>query len=309
MNSRTLLLTAPSKLQWKEQELPPIGRHDLLVETRVGAISLGTELPRYRGDARGSSPASYPAMTGYESLGTVLARGAAVQHIHVGERVVSFYGHQTHAVIPADRVTAVPEDVSDEVALLVILTGDVANGLRKLVPAVNEAVLVTGAGAIGLLAVWVLKALGAPAVDVIEPQANRRTMALRLGARNAIAPEDVTTLREPYATGIECSSRDSAFTMLQEAMGPQGRVCVLSDGNIEPLTLAPAFHERELTIVGSSDCPDYASHARWYFPIAGETGQELEQLFDLRIPSDELPDTFARLATGTITAMKALVRY
>ncbi|HEV2127086.1 MAG TPA: hypothetical protein VGR22_00530 [Thermomicrobiales bacterium] len=72
--------------------------------------------------------------------------------------------------------------------------------------------------------------------------------------------------------------------------------------------LAPMFHERELIVIGSSDRPDYAAHARWYFPIVHGTGHELERLFDLRISAAELPDTFAPLAAGSTTA-KVLVRY
>src|SRR5690242_2886420 len=109
MNSRALLLMAPGYLRWVEEELPPIGPDDLLIETRAGAVSIGTELPQYRGDARGSTPLDYPRMTGYESVGVVLARGAAVRQVQVGERVVAAYGHRTRAVIPADRVIVVPK--------------------------------------------------------------------------------------------------------------------------------------------------------------------------------------------------------
>lgn len=309
MTGRALLLIAPRQLRWVEEVLPPIGPNDLLVETRVGAVSLGAELPQYRGDARSSAPLSYPRMTGYESLGIVLARGAMVREVQVGQRVVACYGHRTHAVIPANRVIVVPRDVSDELALLVILSGDVATGVRKLGPILHEPILVTGAGAIGLLAVFVLAALGASAVDVIEPQPDRRAKAVRLGARTAVAPQDVTVLSEAYAGGIECSSRTVAFAVLQQRLQHGGRICVLADGNIEPLTLTPVFHERELTVIGSSDCRDYASHAQWYFPIVRGSGHELAQLFDKRILAAELADAFARLADRGLTATKVLVLY
>jgi len=168
-HARSLLLTGPSQLRWVEEELPPLGAEDLLVETRAGAISIGSELPRYRGVARASRPPCYPAMTGYESLGTVIARGGAALAIPIGGRVVGFYGHRTHAVVPQGKVIAVPAGITDELALLAILTCDVAKGIRKIAPRPHERVLVTGGGAIGLLTVWTLAALGAGAVDLIEP--------------------------------------------------------------------------------------------------------------------------------------------
>jgi alcohol dehydrogenase len=308
MLSRSLLLAAPRQLQWVARELPPLGPHDLLIETRAGAISIGSELPHYRGTSRNSAPATYPRMTGYENVGIVLARGAAVRRVRVGDRVVSFYGHRTHAVVPERKAIVVPPQLDDALALLLILSGDVATGVRKLGPARREPVLVTGAGAIGLLSVFVLTALGAPVVAVVEPRAARRALALQLGAGSAVAPEAIGSTGA-YAGGLECSSSDAAFALLQTRLRHGGRICILADGNIEPLTLAPDFHERELAVGGSSDCPDYHAHARWYFTVARRAAPALAQLFDLHVPADELPDTFERLAAGATEAIKVLVRY
>ena len=46
------------------------------------AISLGTELPHFRGDSRGSRPDTYPRMTGYEACAAMKADDA-VKHIPV----------------------------------------------------------------------------------------------------------------------------------------------------------------------------------------------------------------------------------
>ena len=119
----------------------------------------------------------------------------------------------------------------------------------------------TGAGVIGLLTVWTLAKLGV-VVDVVEPDAARRALAARLGARRAVVGPD--QLDDAYALGLECSSRDAAFELLQARMAHDGRLCVLSDGNLEPLTLTPHFHARELSVVGSSDGWDYHAHAAWF---------------------------------------------
>ncbi|MBD0323981.1 MAG: hypothetical protein ICV72_11440, partial [Aldersonia sp.] len=108
-------------------------------------------------------------MTGYESVGIVLERGVDVRRVRVGDRVVGFYGHRTHAVVAERKVIVVPPALPDELAIRAILSCDVAAGIAKLGEGIAEPVLVTGAGAIGLLAVFVLLRRGAPAVDVIEP--------------------------------------------------------------------------------------------------------------------------------------------
>jgi alcohol dehydrogenase len=245
-------------------------------------------------------------MTGYENVAVVRACGAAVRHLRPGDRVVATYGHRSHAVIPAHKAVPVPEGIADELAILNVLSGDVATGIARL-GTPPESVLVTGAGAIGLLAVFVLRALGVAHIDVVEPDAGRRDLALALGARRALTPEEIGSPDERYAAGVECASRAAACTLLQTQVRHGGRIVILADGNLEPLVLDPLFHERELTVCGSSDCPDYHAHARWYF--AQLAAAPLDRLFTLHIAAAELPATFARLADDPARPVKVLVHY
>jgi alcohol dehydrogenase len=309
MKRHSLLLTGPRNLEWVEEELPPPGPREVLIRTDAGAISVGSELPLYRCDARRSSTIRYPLMTGYESVGTVVEVGTRVRDFSVGERVVAFYGHRTHAVIHEDRAVPVPDGVSDGLALLVILTCDVAKGVRKVSPRPEEPVLITGGGAIGILTLFVLRAYGVRSVDLVEPQEERRSLAAKLGARKVMAPETAADEAGDYPFGFECSARGAAFSLLQEKARHGGRICVLSDGNLEPLALSPSFHEKELTVVGSSDGWDYHEHARWYFEVIRDGCPELEDLFESRVEVEELPETFEKLASDEISPLKLLVDY
>ena len=308
MQRESLMLLEPRRLAWITEELPPLQPDEALVRTTAGAVSVGTELPQYTGAERATVRRQYPRMTGYESVGVVVERGAAVQGLEIGDRVVAFYGHRTLGVVPALKAIKVPDGVSDALAVLAILTCDVAKGIRKLAPKPAEPALVTGAGAIGLLTLWVLRAYGVRFVDVVEPRAERRALALRLGARRAVAPGEPLE-QALYAAGFECSARDAAFALLQDRMQAGGRICMLADGNVEPLTLAPTFHTKELTVIGSSDGWDYQQHARWYFERVKDGMPALEALFDEQVTAAELPATFARMARGERTPVKVLVRY
>ncbi len=171
----------------------------------------------------------------------------------------------------------------------------------------EEPVLVAGAGAIGLLTVYVLRAYGTRNIDVIEPRSERRTMAGMLGARSATKPEAL--LSEGYAVAFECSGHDDGFSLLQRKLRIGGRLCVLSDGNLEPLVLSPEFHEKELSVVGSSDGWDYREHARWFFDVAHGADTSLEKIFDLRLAAENLPRAFENLANGMVRPVKVLVDY
>ncbi len=309
MHRHSLLLTGPRQLKWVNENLPPLQPHEVLIQTIAGAISIGSELPLYCGTARSSESIRYPRMTGYESAGVVIGCGSRVQRFQVGDRVIAFYGHRTYATIPEAKAIAVPNDVPDALALLSILTCDVSKGIRKVAPQPNEPTLITGAGTIGLLTIFMLKALGVQTIDVLEPRAEGRRMALQLGASIAMSPEKITTGSERYSAAFECSSRNDAFELMQANMKREGRICILADGNVEPLTLTPAFHEKELMIVGSSDGWDYREHAKWFFNIALEHASDLENLFDYHTSADDLLATFELLSTGAIVPIKVLVRY
>ena len=300
-------MTATRRVEWVTEELPALRSGEVLVRTEAGSISVGSELPLYRGDAGSGSPARYPLMTGYENVGTVVGCGDDVGSVRPGHRVFASYGHRTHGVLREEKVVKVPPDVSDAPALLAILSCDVAKGIRKVAPRPEEPVLVAGAGAIGLLTVFVLRAYGVRVVDVIEPAGDRRALAERLGARSAVAPQALVT--DEYSAAFECSGRDAAFSVLQRRLGLDGRLCVLSDGNVEPLVLRPEFHEKELAVVGSSDGWDYREHARWYFDVVRESGTGLGGIFDLRVDAEELPRTFEDLANGKVRPVKILVNY
>lgn len=309
MQRRSLLLVAPWQLEWVEEELPALMPNEVLVQTIAGAVSVGSELPLYRGDHRGSQPISYPRMTGYESLARVLACSIAVQNVSAGDRVVSTYGHRSHDVLKETALIPVPGDIAGPAALLSILSCDVTKGITKMNVQPHDRVMITGAGTIGLLTLFNLKARGVITVDVIEPLATRRDLALRLGATTAFAPNEAPPDEERYQAAFECSSRDQAFNLLQQRMIHGGRICILADGNIEPLVLSPRFHEQELMVVGSSDGEDYPGHARWFFDRARGSSETLERLYEIETTANELPTVFEQIAQASIPPMKVLVRY
>jgi alcohol dehydrogenase len=309
INAKSLYLTSQRQLQWVTEALPPLSTHDILVRTTAGAISMGSELPLYCGTSRVSDPIQYPRMTGYESVGVVMACGADVQKVRVGDRVVAFYGHRTHAIVPEAKVIVVPDDITDPLALLVILTCDAASGVRKLVPMPEEAALITGAGAMGLLTLFILKAYGSTHIDIVEPRQERHALAYQFGARTVLFPQDLAGANESYTVAFECSSRNKAFALLQGQMQHNGRICIIADGNFEPLTLTPAFHEKELKVVGTSNGWNYHEHAVWYFQAVRQNSTRLEQLFEKEIAQSELVATFERLAGSSSRPVKVLVHY
>ena len=307
--AKSLLLYDPQTLKWNEDMLPIVGDDDVIIETIAGAISIGSEMPRYRGNSREIQSPDYPLMTGYESYGRITGVGKNIPEQLIGEKVLAFYGHSTHAVLPFKDVIFAPSRIPPPTALLAILTCDVAKGIRKLNIKADERVLISGAGAIGLISIWLLKKYGIQSIHVLELNAERRDKALALGANVAVHPAEAQFWADDFEVGIECSNQDSAFQILQEKMTHQGRIAVLSDGNVEPLRLSAHFHHKELTLIGSSDGWDYQRHAIWFWQAVEDDHSLAETLFDLTIPHMDLSVTFFKLWKDLINPVKVLINY
>ena len=73
----------------------------------------------------GLYPAKFPFTPGGEGAGLVEAVGEGVTSLKVGDRVgyVASGTYATHVTLPADRLLALPEGVSDEDAAAVMLKG------------------------------------------------------------------------------------------------------------------------------------------------------------------------------------------
>jgi threonine 3-dehydrogenase len=195
---------------------PEIGPTDVLVRVRAASIC-GTDLHIYGWD-RWSASRIHPPMTfGHEFCGTVERVGAEVERIQPGE-FVSAEMHvncnhcrpcrvgQPHLCanlriigidrdgcfaefvsVPATNIWKVDPEIPEHYAAIMdplgnavhtVLSGEIA----------GQTVAVTGAGPIGLMAITVAKACGASTIFATEVNANRRALALRMGADVALDP-------------------------------------------------------------------------------------------------------------------------
>lgn len=268
---RQLVHHGPRDLRLDDVPEPP-PRDGIAVDVHLAALTLGSELAVYRGRAG----VRYPRIAGYEAVGRT----------RDGQRVVLTAGCTEVAVRARERLVPIPDDIPDELAILLINACDAAVGVRRCTPGPADRAVVTGAGAMGLMAVLALLEAGVPEITVVEPISERRHIAVALGATHAVAPGSVD---QGFTVGIECSDAPVAFTEIQQAMAPRGRVCVLADGNGPPLTLGPAFYDRELAVFGSTDHPEYPAYAPRFFPRLPALAEALQPLVADRCRLEELP--------------------
>jgi (R,R)-butanediol dehydrogenase/meso-butanediol dehydrogenase/diacetyl reductase len=151
------------------------------------------------------------------------------------------------AVAPARQVFAVPDDLPRTFAALVEPFAVGLHGVHSAEISPGDAVLIVGAGGVGLTTlVWALEK-GAARLTVADPDPNRRETALAMGATDVLrAVSEAQT--SSYDAAIECVGRPELLQACQPALRPQGRL-VISGACAEPTYIEPVSALlKELTI-------------------------------------------------------------
>jgi L-iditol 2-dehydrogenase len=135
-----------------------------------------------------------------------------------------------------NTLVAIPDDMSDEEATLVVTAGTAMYGLTELGGLVaGESVVVTGPGPIGLLGVAVAKALGAQPVILTGTRDNRLKIGTELGADYVInirnEPDVVEAVKKRNGGKgvdyvVECSAAPDGFNQALKMVNRGGKVCL-----------------------------------------------------------------------------------
>jgi L-iditol 2-dehydrogenase len=135
-----------------------------------------------------------------------------------------------------NTLVAIPDDMSDEEATLVVTAGTAMYGLTELGGLIaGESVVVTGPGPIGLLGVAVAKSLGAYPVILTGTRDNRLEIGKELGADHVINIRNVGDVVQAVkdANGgkgvdyvLECSAALNGLNDALKMVNRGGKVCL-----------------------------------------------------------------------------------
>ena len=177
----------PDVLRWEDVPLPEPGPGEVLIEQQ--AIGLNY-IDVYFRTGHYKIP-SFPAIIGQEGAGIVTAIGSGVGSLAVGDRVAyagPLGAYASVRVLQADRLVALPDAISFEVAASTMLKGLTAQYLTHRTHAVHagETVLVhAAAGGVGLLLCQWAHHLGATVIGVVSTEA-KAALAQQNGASHVI---------------------------------------------------------------------------------------------------------------------------
>lgn len=192
---------------WEEApvELPPAWH----VQIRHTAIGINfSDINVRRGGFYPTPPLQFPVSLGNEAAGVIVHVGDQVDDFRVGQRVAyagmmgQFYedtgAYCEYRNVPAERIVAIPDGVSDEQAAAILLKGSTASLIinRLYAPQPGDTVLVHAAasGVASLLCQW-SKHLGARVIGTAgSPE--KAAIARRNGCEHVILYRDADFVSE-----------------------------------------------------------------------------------------------------------------
>ncbi len=254
---------------------------------RVSAISAGTEMLIYRGQAPADLPAdstiaalsgtlAYPLPYGYSIVGEVIGLGRGVPGEWLGQRAFAFHPHDSHFISTLSDLTLLPSSLSDDDAVLLPSLETVVALVHDGHPLAGERVAVIGQGIVGLLATSLLARFPLESLITFDRFPLRRAASIDSGAKMSLDPS--TGIPADLKPSAETSGADLVFELsgspegLDLAIaitGFSGRIVIGSWYGIKPasLDLGGRFHRSRIRLIASQvSSIDPTLSGRWTKP-------------------------------------------
>lgn len=343
-----LQFTEPYHTTVLEKPVPEPSPGQVRVESLLSAVSPGTERLVYEGkipaglsadatiDSLGGS-LSYPISYGYSVVGRVDAVGEEVDDSWQGRRVFSFQPHTSCFTASPGELIPLPSSTRVEDAVMIPSFETAVNLLMDGDPMLGERVVIFGQGVVGLLTTALASRHPVEGVYVVDPNADRRSMAKEWGARHTFDSDDgLKELRETMDVrgreAVEASSRNyegadlvyelsGVPAVLNNALsvtGYDGRVVVGSwYGEKKAQThLGGRFHRSRIQIISSQvSSIDPELRGRW------TKGRRMKLVLDLldsvqpgdlitaEYPIERAPEVYQSLTQSDQTHVQPVFRY
>jgi threonine dehydrogenase-like Zn-dependent dehydrogenase len=174
-------------------------------------------------------------------------------------------GWSTFMVAHQSQLHAVPDEMSDEAAVIVEPTACAVHGALAHPPKPGDLVVILGAGTLGLLTLAAMKHFFPDVTTIVGARyLEQRAWATKLGATHICAPDEVGRLVRRLSgslaygnqlTGgadlvIDCVGSSSSITEALRIVKPRGRITLVGMPNNVSLNLTGLWH-RETQLAGA----------------------------------------------------------
>jgi 2-desacetyl-2-hydroxyethyl bacteriochlorophyllide A dehydrogenase len=280
---KAAILVEPGRIEFRDVEMPRANANEALIRVRAASIC-GTDVHIFEGRWKVSTP----RIMGHEGSGEAVEVGSGVTKVDVGDRVVvaplircgncrmcrtgrynicerrRFVGIEADGVfaeyikVDQSNVELLPDDLSFEEGALVEPVAVAVHAVRRGGIPMNSAVVVLGAGPIGLCAIRAAKAAGAGEVLSVDLLEERLSLASELGADEVINPKEANVrdrvLKHTGGRGadvvIEASGSPEAYKGIVDLVSKGGKIVQIGLPLANVCFDMLAFSRKELELIG-----------------------------------------------------------
>ncbi len=335
---KAIQLLSPNVLAVRDIPIPEPGAGEVLIKVRAVGIC-GTDISIYKG----ISPAPYPVVLGHEFCGDIVAMGAGVENVRLGDYVISeaswgcgtchfcqrglpsycmkpfMYGRTCDGALaeyvraPARIVHSVSRAVDPVEAQGVTAVATTLRAIRRSGLSVGQSAAVLGPGYTGLLLMQLAKLSGAGPVVVTGTNEERLQLARTFGA-------DITVniRQDGWADKLIEATDGFGPDVVFEASGrpdalAQGVAVVKKGGTIVAFGItgspvenfdAGQLYKKDISIVGSKGGYfEYGNAVRALENQRLHTRELVTNIFQL----EETPEAFRFITSNSRSVIRAVV--
>ena len=301
---------------------PAPGPREVVIEV-AGCGICGTDLHI----AEGEFAPTLPIVPGHEFAGEVVALGADVTELRVGDQVAvdpSLYCHECHycrigrgnlcerwgaigvsvaggaaefAVAPVANCVTLPDSVSPADAALIEPLSCAVRGFDVLAPRLADHYLIYGAGTMGLMMMELAKRAGASSVSMVDLNPARLETAKVLGCTASVTSADELDRPRGWENVIDCTGAVAAIEDGLERVAPGGtfqQFGVTAAG--ARASFSPyRIYNKEIRIVGSMAVLHSYERAAQLF---AEGALRPEVMISDRLPLEQYPAALEQFRNG-----------
>ncbi|MBI0156324.1 MULTISPECIES: Zn-dependent oxidoreductase [Gilliamella] len=281
---KSIVVKKPNELEIEEREVPQPAKGEVRVKVKLAGIC-GSDSHIYRGH---NPFAKYPRVIGHEFFGIIDEVGEGIDPSRIGERVSvdpviscgccypCSVGHPNvclsltvlgvhrdggfsqYATVPSNNAYTIPDEISDEFAVMIEPFTIAANATGHLKPTADDIALIYGAGPMGLTSVQALKGVyQVKQVIVVDRIDERLAMAQKSGADKVINNTDLSLKEELEKLNIKPTVIIDAAchpSILQEAItiaSPAARILIMGFSSDPCQITQQGITSKELSIFSS----------------------------------------------------------
>lgn len=340
MSLKEVVSTEPRKAIVREYEDAPLEAGKIRARVEYAAAKHGTEFTHFRGQdpflenvfdeeyqlflaSKEAADTPYFMRPGNMWVGTVTEKGEGTDGIEIGTRIAGYGPFKSTHTLKPEEALLMPERMTWKEAVCYDPAQFAMGGIRDGNVRLGDNVVVSGLGAIGLIAAQMAKLAGARMVIVCDPIEKRRQVALENGADYALDSANVDvgleikklTDKRGADVIIETSGNYNALQQAIRGVAYNGNVAVVGwykecHGG---LNLGREAHFNQPNILISRACSEpNREYPRWSFDrICKECWEMLakgllkcENIVDPVVSLEDAADAYMAIEQDPVSSVK-----